>query len=266
MMVASLGGKVALVTGAGQGVGQGIAFALAAAGARVALFGRTEAKLDATAQQISVRGGAALSIAGDVCSAADLEHAVARTCEELGGVDILVNNAGGQFPAMARDISPRGWRAVVDLNLNGTFLTMSAVRPHMERGCIVTVMSNQIDRGGPGVAHSAAARAGVANLTRSLAVEWAPAIRVNAVAPGFFATKGAQEEMLHDAAVGEALVGGIPAGRLGEVSEVADAVTFLASPAASYVTGAVLYVDGGNVLGGGLMPLQPLWAQGGRGS
>lgn len=254
------------MTGGGTGLGRAISRRLAGLGASVGVLARRRQPLVETVEEIRSAGGSAWWASASIRDEGELGVAVEGLVSEMGGVDILVNNAGGQFPAMARDISPRGWRAVVDLNLNGTFLTMSAVRPHMERGCIVTVMSNQIDRGGPGVAHSAAARAGVANLTRSLAVEWAPAIRVNAVAPGFFATKGAQEEMLHDAAVGEALVGGIPAGRLGEVSEVADAVTFLASPAASYVTGAVLYVDGGNVLGGGLMPLQPLWAQGGRGS
>lgn len=249
-MVASLGGKVALVTGAGQGVGQGIAFALAAAGARVALFGRTEAKLDATAQQISVRGGAALSIAGDVCSAADLEHAVARTCEELGGVDILVNNAQQVPMGKLADLSDEAFETGFRSGPLAAFRLMKLVHPSMAArggGTIFNLVSSagvRWDMSGYGAYGSI--KQAMRPLTRAAASEWGTDnIRVLSLAP-HAKSPGLKWWIENNPEEAEAFFRSIPLRRVGECEEdIGRAVVALCQPELGYLTGATIPLDGG---------------------
>jgi NAD(P)-dependent dehydrogenase (short-subunit alcohol dehydrogenase family) len=250
MMVASLGGKVALVTGAGQGVGQGIALALAAAGARVALFGRTEAKLDATAQQISVRGGAALSIAGDVCSAADLEHAVARTCEELGGVDILVNNAQQVPMGKLADLSDEAFETGFRSGPLAAFRLMKLVHPSMAArggGTIFNLVSSagvRWDMSGYGAYGSI--KQAMRPLTRAAAAEWgADNIRVLSLAP-HANSPGLKWWIENNPEEAEVFFRSIPLRRVGECEEdIGRAVVALCQPELGYLTGATIPLDGG---------------------
>jgi citronellol/citronellal dehydrogenase len=168
----------------------------------------------------------------------------------------LVNNAGGQFPSPAAALSPRGWEAVIRNNLNGTFfmtraVAVSAMLPR-RCGAIVNVIAN-IARGFPGMAHTGAARAGVENLTRSLAVEWAASdVRVNAVAPGIIHSSGLEH---YPADLTRSSVARTPQKRMGSVEEVAHSIVYLASPAAAFITGATLRIDGGASLWGDLWPI-----------
>jgi len=253
-----LDGQVAIVTGGGSGIGLATACELARAGAAIAICGRTAEKLEAARAEIA----AAAASAGR-----DAAHVLAETCDvrepeqvaafvdavvaRFGFVDILINNAGGQFPSPAQHISPNGFAAVVRNNLLGTFnMTREVANKSMiarRRGRVVNVIAN-IYRGFPGMAHTGAARAGVENLTMSLSVEWAQhGILVNAVAPGVILSSGTKRYPP------EVLARGIkqtPLKRGGTVDEVAASIIFLVSPAAQFITGATLRVDGGQALWG----------------
>lgn len=251
--------RVVLVTGGGTGIGRCIAHELAALGAVPVLAARREEPLRETAQEIAVSGGRADWVTVDVRDAEAVEAMVAEVLTRHGCIDGLVNNAGGQFPSGAEHISPNGWRTVVDLNLTGTFLVTKAVftQGMAERGgAIVTVVADMWN-GFPGMAHTGAARAGVVNLTQTLAVEWAHrGVRVNAVAPGLIYSSGMDTydpEIQRLAAQGGRKV---PAGRIGTESETSAAVVFLLTEAAAYITGATLKVDGGSSLH--KQPLLPL--------
>lgn len=245
-------GQVALVTGGGTGIGRCIAHELAALGATVVIAARREEHLRTTVEEIrssaGPAGGAADWLPLNVRDEADVERAVAEIVERHGRIDALVNNAGGQFPSAAEQISPNGWRTVVDLNLTGTFLVTRAVfnASMAAHGGAVVSITADARNGFPGMAHTGAARAGVENLTKTLAVEWASRhVRVNAVAPGTIYSSGMEtyaEEFQRIAANGARR---IPAGRVGTESEVSAAVCFLLSPAAGFITGETLRVDGG---------------------
>jgi citronellol/citronellal dehydrogenase len=169
-------------------------------------------------------------------------------------IDILVNNAGGQFPQKARDFSANGWNSVIDLNLNGTWAMTQVFGNQMldgHGGTIVQIVAI-VGRGIPGIAHSAAARAGVVELTKTLAYEWGPKVRVNCLAPGAFRTDG--WEATYDAEVGNDM-SGVPLPHPGRPADIANAAVFLSSPAAAYVTGQCLFVDGGHVLHGAISAL-----------
>ena len=245
-----LAGRTALVTGGGTGLGRAIAEGLAAAGARVVIAARQRERLEIAAREITELTGGIIDV--DVVDIRDR-----ASVEALAGrhqVDILVNNAGGQFPQKARDFSPNGWRSVIDLNLNGTWAMTQVFGNQMldaGGGSIVQVVAI-VGRGLPGIAHTAAARAGVIELSRTLAFEWGPNVRVNCVAPGAFRTDG--WEATYDEQVGNDM-SGVPMPYPGRPSDIANAVVFLASPAAAYVTGACLYVDGGHVLHGPISAL-----------
>ena len=241
-------GRVALVTGGGTGIGRCTAHELASLGATVVLAARREEPLRATAAEIAAAGGRADVTLLDVREADAVERVVDEVAGRHGGIDLLVNNAGGQFPAPAEAISPNGWRAVVDLNLNGAFLVSRAVflaSMAQRGGAVVTVIAD-VRNGFPGMAHTAAARGGVVALTRTLAVEWASrGVRVNAVAPGTIWSSGMTT---YDPAVAEVFAERarrIPAGRVGTESETSAAITFLLSPASAFTTGIVLQLDGG---------------------
>ncbi|HZS84962.1 MAG TPA: SDR family oxidoreductase [Stellaceae bacterium] len=243
-----LRGKTALVTGGGTGIGLAIARALGEVGAAVTIAGRRPDILAAAAGTLAASG---IDVAAETVNIRD-EAAVARLFEKLAEArrfpDILVNNAGGQFSARAFDITANGFRAVVDLNLTGTWLVSQAfARQAVGRGGgrIVNIVLS-VASGAPMYAHGAAARAGVINLTKTLAIEWAPhGILVNSVAPGLIRTEALSR---YDPAEIEAGVAALPLRRMGESEEVAHAVVFLASPGGDYVTGTTLFVDGGKHL------------------
>ncbi len=249
---------VALVTGGGTGLGRVTSLALAAAGFPVAVFSRSEEHVGTMAAELRTLGTRALGIAGDVRDPDAVEAAVSRIEEELGPIGVLVNNAAGNFMVPAEKLTPNGFRAVVEIVLHGTWFCSSAVGRRMlgrGRGIMVNVIATYAETGMPGLVHSAAAKAGVLSLTRSLAAEWgARGIRVNAVAPGIMVTEGAATNLnFADAATQEKLIGTIPARRLATLDEVAAAIVHLCSPAADYITGTCLTIDGGLSLPGGFL-------------
>ena len=243
--------QVALVTGGGTGIGRAIAHELAALGATVVVAARREEPLLETVAEITEAGGSADHVIVNIREADEVEAMVSAVVERHGRLDLLVNNAGGQFPSPAEHISPNGWRTVVDLNLNGTCLvTRAAFNAWMGEhgGSIVSVVADMWN-GFPYMSHTGAARAAVANMTMSLAVEWGSrGVRVNAVAPGTIYSSGMStydEEFQRTAAQQSSR---IPAGRVGTESETSAAVVFLLSRAAAFITGETLRVDGGGSL------------------
>ncbi|CAN7642416.1 SDR family oxidoreductase [Phenylobacterium sp. LjRoot225] len=229
---------VAVVAGGGSGIGLACALRLAREGWRVILVGRTEARLDAAVQDIASAGGAAEAFVGDV---RDWDRMAELAVRVEDGLDLLINSAGGQFAAPTAELSPKGWHAVVDTNLTGAFYLCRQLFPALSRrgGAVVNVVANLWQRGAPEMAHSAAARAGVVNLTRTLAVERAPqGVRLNAVSPGVTDTLGLRRYAKHEEALAK-----VPLGRAATVEEVADAILFMGRSA--YITGEVLAVDGG---------------------
>ncbi|MGD9943256.1 MAG: SDR family oxidoreductase [Burkholderiaceae bacterium] len=245
-------GRVVLVTGAGSGIGRVTARAFAALGASVLLCGRRLDALQQTEQQIADAGGRAASFAMTIRDPQQAADAVAEAVDRFGRLDALVNNAGGQFVQPAIDLSAKGWQAVIDTNLNGSWHMMQAAARHWREaghgGAIVNVVLD-VWRGIPGMAHSVAARAGVVFLSKTIAVEWAPLrIRVNCVAPGIVDGAGLQnyDDVVRRKCTNDAN----PQRRLGRPEDVAQACIYLASPAGDFVTGEVLTVDGGQQLWG----------------
>lgn len=254
----SFSDKVAVITGGGSGIGLATAIELARLGAAVAICGRTQEKLDLAVLAIKDASGsdAVLALVCDIREAEAVDDFVRAVLQRFKRIDILFNNAGGQFPAPAQMISPKGFHAVVRNNLCGTFNMIHAVANQamipQKGGCIVNMIAN-IYRGFPGMAHTGAARAGVENLTMSLAVEWSRFnIVVNAIAPGIITSSGTEQypkEILAKA------IESCPAKRAGTVDEVAAAIIFLCSPAAQYISGSTLRVDGAHALRGDTFPL-----------
>jgi citronellol/citronellal dehydrogenase len=240
-----LAGQTALVTGGGTGLGRAIAGALARAGADLLLAARDQARLEAAATELRSASGRRVETGFvNIRERETVEQLAGRARELFPRVDILVNNAGGQFAQAARDFRPKGWNAVVDTNLTGTWNMTQVFGTRMleETGGVITNIIAVVGRGFPGLAHTAAARAGVLELTRTLAYEWGPKVRLNCVAPGAVETKGF--EQAYDPNIKQ-LFEGIPSGRYGTLDEIANAVVFMSSPAASYITGEVLFVAGG---------------------
>ncbi len=245
-------GHVAIVTGGGSGIGFAIARTLGELGAKVSISGRKLDKLDAAKKELTARGIAGVHVSTcDIREVEQIASYVASVRSELGEPTILINNAGGQFPTAAETLSPRGWEAVVRNNLNGTFFVTREVATQVmipkKRGRIVNVIAN-IRRGFPGMVHTGAARAGVENMTKTLAVEWAQYnIQLNAVAPGIIRTTGVDQ---YPPELVEMSRKRTPMKRLGTPEEVAELCAYLASDAASFVTGETWYIDGGAHLWG----------------
>ncbi len=244
-------GKVALVSGAGSGIGKATAFFLARLGAKLVICGRNQEKLDKAADELRATGAEVLARQTTIRDPDQVSTLFDAAHTAFGGIDILVNNAGGQFPQAAIDFSPKGWNAVIDTNLNGSWYMMQTAarrwRDAGRRGAIVNVVT-VVWRGMPGLAHTCAARAGVIYLSKTLAIEWAPlGIRVNCVAPGIIATEGMDvysEEARRD------MPNSNPMKRFGNPEDVANAICYLAGDTGSFVTGEVLVVDGGNQVWG----------------
>ncbi len=278
-----LADRVALVTGGGSGIGLGITECLIRAGATLAIASRSEERLARAATGLKERFGAeVLTIPLDVRHPEAFRETAARVVEELGSLDILVNNAAGNFYAASEDLSPNAWRAVVEIDLFGTFYGCQAVFPIMrERGFgrIISTSMTLHYRGWPRMAHATAAKAGVDALTRTLALEWARhGITVNAVAPGPIPTEGVKKAFASPGGAAPDLFGSepsapgtasrrenddegrraaaayavryIPVGRLGTPEDIGNMVTYLASPAGDWITGTVFVVDGGESLAG----------------
>ncbi len=243
-------GQVAIVTGGGTGIGLAVAQDLAHLGARVAIGSRKQENLDA-GLAVLAEEGEAMGALLDVREPESCERFVGEVLGRFGRVDILVNNAGGQFPVPAAFLKPKGWDAVIRNNLSGLFyMTQATANLAMipqRRGRIVNVIAD-IYRGFPGMVHTGAARAGVDNLTKTLAVEWAThGIRVNACAPGVIRSSGTAQygdDVLKRAA------SRTPLKRTGTVEEAARVIVFLASDQNDFVTGSTYYVDGGGSLWG----------------
>ena len=247
----SFAGQVAIISGAGSGIGRAAAHWLARLGADLVLCGRNPERLDTARAAIERHGRQVLVhplTIRDPDAVAALHWAA---WERFGKVDIVVNNAGGQFPQAAIDFSPKGWQAVIDTNLNGTWYMMqAAARAWREagRGGAIVNVAAVINRGMPGIAHTCAARAGVIYASKTVAVEWAPlGIRVNCVAPGVIASEGMNA---YAPETREAFANTNPMKRFGQVEDVANAIAFLAGETGRFVTGEVLTLDGGNQLWG----------------
>jgi NAD(P)-dependent dehydrogenase (short-subunit alcohol dehydrogenase family) len=243
--------RLALVTGGGTGIGFAIAQLLGQLGAKLILASRTEESLERAAASLGEQGIEAIVQPLNIREEAEIEAAFDKMASEHGVPDVLVNNAGGQFAAPALDISANGWRAVVDLNLNGTWYMSRAFGRRLieakRPGCIVNIVL-ALESGIPGMAHAGAARAGVVNLTKTLAYEWGPhGVTVNAIAPGTIDTEALAQ---YDQASLDEGVRGLPIARVGTSFEVAELVAYLCSPAGSYITGALLPIDGGEHLTG----------------
>ena len=241
-----LDGRVAVVTGAGRGIGAAIARGLAEAGAHVAVSARTESDLQAVARDVEACGWTALVVPGDLSDQGTMVSLVTSTVERFGRLDVLVNNVGGTGPAAFLDVSEQSFERSFSWNVTTAFNMTQAAVPHLldsDAAAVVNISSAAGRHASRGFIAYGTAKAALIQLTRHLAAELAPRIRVNSIAPGAIATEALAGILTED--LEEAMVAGTPLRRIGMVDDVAAAAVYLCSPASSYVTGQVLPVDGG---------------------
>ena len=260
-----LDGQVALITGGGSGIGRGIADVLASLGAHVVLASRKVERVELAAREIRAAGELASGIAVDVREPERVQQMMADVQREHGRIDLLVNNAAGNFYAPSESLSANAWKSVVEIDLYGTFFCSQAVLPVMRAqggGAIVNISMTLHYRGWPLMAHATAAKAGIDALTKTLALEWArDHVRVNAIAPGPIPTEGVKKAFTpppsadgvvdlfaQERAMESYARKMIPLQRFGSPEDIANMVVFLASPAAAWITGAIMVVDGGEWL------------------
>ncbi|MEH7383898.1 2,4-dienoyl-CoA reductase [Bacillus sp. JJ1521] len=247
-------GKVAIVTGASSGMGKYMAKRFADAGAFVVITGRTVEKLEETKKEIETFPDQILIVQMDVREPEHAQHMVNMADEALGRIDYLVNNAAGNFICPAEKLSVNGWNAVINIVLNGTFYCSSAVGKYWIekkiKGSMINMVATYAWGAGAGVIHSAAAKAGVLSMTRTLAVEWGSkyGIRVNAIAPGPIERTGGAEKLWESEEAASRTLGSVPLGRLGKPEEIAELAYFLLSDHAAYVNGECITMDGGQWL------------------
>lgn len=248
----SLKDRVAIVTGAGTGIGQGIATAMAESGARVVLAGRTRSRLEETGETIRGFGGEALVVETDVSDRDGRESLVATALESWKRIDILVNNAGVNVRTPPEDYREEDWDRIVNTNLKGTFfLTQLAARHMIERkyGKIIQIASLAAITGIPQIPAYTAAKGGIGSLTYQLAIDWAPYnININSICPGYVRTPLTRP--VEESERGTYILNRVPAGRWGEPEDIAGTAVFLASPASDFLTGQLIVVDGGWMAGG----------------
>tara|TARA_R110002111_G_scaffold73018_4_gene116906 strand:- start:9733 stop:10596 length:864 start_codon:yes stop_codon:yes gene_type:complete len=247
LQAGSFNNRNIIVTGGGSGIGRCTAHELASLGANVFLIGRNKEKLQTVKDEILADGGQAAFFCCDIRQEVDVKDLVDKIIDQYGQIDGLVNNAGGQFPAPLSKISKNGWDAVISTNLTGGFLMAREVfNQSMSKngGSIVNIVADMWG-GMPGMGHSGAARAGMANFTQTAAYEWGHAgVRVNAVAPGWIASSGMDTYPDDFKVVLKSLKKAVPLGRLGNEAEISSTLCFLLSDAASYISGTVIRVDG----------------------
>ena len=244
-------GRVAVITGGGTGLGRAFALRFSELGAKLVLASRSPDHLNPTRDEICSSGGAAIAIPTDVRVPEQVERLMKTAHDTFGAIDILINNAAGNFLCRAEKLTYNGWRAVVDIVLNGSFFCCRAAFPYMQRqkyGRILSILATYASGASPGSIHSAAAKAGVQAMTRTLAVEWAQyGIHSNGIAPGSFPTEGASSRLWlgtrEEAA--ERIRKLVPVGRHGRHEELANLAAYLCSNFADYINGETVTIDGG---------------------
>jgi gluconate 5-dehydrogenase len=248
MNLFDLSGRLALITGGSRGIGYAIADALAQAGARIILNGRSQAALENAAAELRVQGRSVETVPFDVTNPEQVAHAVAAIEDGIGPIDILVNNAGIQRRAPLEQFHDGDWRELMSTNVDSVYYVSKAVAPNMierGRGKIINVGSVQCELARPGIAPYTASKGAVRNLTRGMCADWAKyGLQINAIGPGYFATP-LNKALVEDAAFDEWLRKRTPAGRWGRLEDLHGIAVFLASSASDFVNGQTLYVDGG---------------------
>lgn len=246
-------GKTVFVAGGTSGINLGIAAGFAKAGARVAVASRSEERVKEAVAALEAHGGAVAGHVMDVRKPETVEAALKATHEAYGAIDVLVSGAAGNFLAAANEMSPNAFRTVVDIDLNGTFNVSRLAWPYLRKpgASVINISAPQSTNPTPLQAHACAAKAGIDILTRVMAMEWGPeGVRVNAIVPGPIAGTEGIKRLAGSESASKAMIAQTPLGRMGEVEDVANMALFLSTDLASYVTGAIVPVDGGRTLSG----------------
>jgi NAD(P)-dependent dehydrogenase (short-subunit alcohol dehydrogenase family) len=246
----ALAERVAMITGGGSGIGLGIAKSFVEVGAKVVITGRNIDKLNAAVEELRQFGGHAMAVQNDVRDYCAVEAAVKSTVSTYGGLDIMIANAAGNFVVPTAEMSPNAWKAVIDIDLNGTFHCARAaylpLRDSRFGGRLIAISTTRALEGWPGCAHAGAAKAGIMSLMRTLASEWgAEGIRCNTIAPGAIGNTEGVARIYEKQGAAERELSSVPLGVFGNVRDIAQAAIYLCSDAGAYVTGADLVVDGG---------------------
>lgn len=247
-------GKVVIVTGGSSGMGKYMAKRFAKAGAFVVITGRNLERLEETKKEIEIESGQVLVVQMDVREMEHVKRMLTETLHTFGRIDHLINNAAGNFICPAEKLSANGWNSVINIVLNGTFYCSSEVGKYWiengTKGSIINMVATYAWDAGPGVIHSAAAKAGVLSMTRTLAVEWGRkyGIRVNAIAPGPIERTGGADKLWESEEAAKRTLSSVPLGRLGKPEEIAELAFFLLSDHAAYINGECITMDGGQWL------------------